>query len=192
MFTTQRALVFFYQRGHFFCNSPEQLVAFCCFQVNNRPEMNFTRAGMCIMHRIQTVLFQYLIEIADISRQVIHINSRVFNNGNGFIIAGQITQKAQPCFPECPYFLCVLSKQYREMIAQSCCPHFCFYSFCYFQYFFARRPCKFNNEDSAGVALYKKTVFALFNIVLGTFKYIMIDQFTGAWPVFESNEVGMQ
>ena len=45
---------------------------------------------MRIMHGIQVVFLKYLVKVADVCRQVIYINSRVFNYRHRFAVAGQI------------------------------------------------------------------------------------------------------
>src|SRR4030095_9320005 len=48
---------------------------------------------------------------------------------------------------------------------------------------------KFNYENGTRIALDKKPVFSLFNIVLCAFQYIMVDQFTGAGFIFQDNNI---
>ncbi len=69
------------------------------------------------------------------------------------------------------------------MVAEACCTHISFNLCGYGCYILAVSACKFNNQYSAGVALYKKAVLSLFNIVFGAFKDIMINQFACTWFV---------
>ena len=46
--------------------------------------------------------------------------------------------------------------------------------------------------DGAGIALHKKAVLALLDVILGAFEDKMVDQFTGTWTVFQCNEIGVQ
>ena len=67
------------------------------------------------------------------------------------------------------------------MISETCSPQVGFQSFYDFSNFFSVTSCKFNDKNSSGITLDKKAIFALLNIIFGTLKNIMIDQFAGTW-----------
>src|SRR5579871_3885888 len=131
--------------------------------------MQFTAACMGIMDGIKVVFLQYLIELPDIFWQVVYINSSVFNYRNGFFIARHVAKQTQSSFTECPYFFGIISKQQRKMIPELSTAHFLFNMLRNFHNFLTRILCKFNNENCSRIALHKKTILALFDIVFCTF-----------------------
>ena len=182
----------FYQRGYFFGNDAEEFVALGGFEIDDRAQVNFATTGMGIVHTVQAMLFQNHVEVADEIGQVVYIHTRVFNHGHGFFIAGQVAQQTKTGFAQGPYFFAIIAIQHGEMIAQSGGPHVRFHGGKNGSNVFAVVAQYFYHQNGAGVALYKKAVFALLNIILGAFKYVVVNQFAGAGLVFQRNQVGPQ
>ena len=192
MFTTERAVVFFNEGGDLFCDHAEQSLPFFSFQVDDRPQVQFSRAGMRVMHRIQSMFLQDHIEFPDVGRKIFYIHCCIFNYRNGFFITGKITKQAQSGFAERPDFFSVVSEQQGKMIAQSGCPHISLYLLANSYYLFPGFFAELYHQNSPRISLNEEAVFSLFAIVFGAFEHVVIDQLAGAGMVFQGDEIRME
>ena len=94
VFAAQRAPVFFNEFGDFFQDGPEQDGVFFLFQVEDGPQVQFSRAGMGVMHARQIIFFQDEIELTDISREFLYIHGCIFDHRHGFRISGDVGEQA--------------------------------------------------------------------------------------------------
>ena len=115
VFAAEGAAVFFDEGGDFSGNGAEEVVAFFGFQVDDRPQVDLAAAGMGVVDGVKSIFFEDLVEVADISRQVLHVNSGIFDHRDGLVVAGEVAEEAEAGFAEVPDLSRIVPEEEREM-----------------------------------------------------------------------------
>ena len=119
MLTAEGAFVLFDQRCDRNSNVSKLLIAFFGFEIQNRPEVNFTRAGVGIVDALQPKLrFENLVELADKIRQISDRDRSVLDDGTRFFVAGNVGHNSQSSFAKLPNLFRLVTKKYWVGVSQ--------------------------------------------------------------------------
>jgi len=154
--------------------------------------MDLAAAGVGVMHGMQAIFFQDVVEVTDIGRQVLYIDCGVFDDGYGLLIAGQVAEESESGLAEVPDLFGVFAEQQREVVTQAGGAHIRLHFSCQFADLFPALFFELDDKDRSRVTLYEESVFSLFYIVLRALEDIVIDEFAGRRPIRQGQQVSPQ
>ena len=103
MLTAERAFVFLDQQGGLVGHLTELALAFRFLDVDDRAQMQFTRADMRMIDAAQAEVVEHLGEVGHVSRQLLGRHGRVFDDADGLGIAFHSREQAQACLAQAPH-----------------------------------------------------------------------------------------
>src|SRR5438094_7824529 len=109
--------------------------------------MQFTRAGMGVMNSGEAMTFKNGVELPYESRQILWIDSSIFDYRHRFRVSGDVGKQAQSRFTQIPNPVLVLSPDNWIMISKTSSPQIGLKTFCERCYFLARISRQLNRKD---------------------------------------------
>ena len=156
MFAAQGTAEALGQLGNFGSDHAKEPLMLCQFEIQDWPEVQFSRSRVTVVHRGKVVATEYLVELAHICGHILRINRRILDDRDRFCISGDIGQQAESRFSQIPDAILVAAPDHRIMIAKSCLPKLLFKLLGDRSDLLTGLGGEFHGQDGAGISLYKK------------------------------------
>src|ERR1700746_2459021 len=144
---------------------------------------------MTVVNGREVITREKIVEVTDKLRQVLWVDRSIFNHRHRFSISWYIGEQTERSFAQIPDALLVSTPNRRVVVSEICGAQFSFKA--------SRRVCdlatsvssELDREKGPWIALHKKTILPLFEVGLGTFEDVAVDQFARTRGVSQCDKI---
>ena len=180
MLATQGSAIFLHKRRHVGGHIAKHREPRGCAEVEERPEMQFTRAGVGVVDAFDAIfLGEQPVELGDVGRQILDGHGRVLHDLPRLGVARHVVHEPLAGPAQLPDLVAVGADEHGVGVAEARGTEFTLDHAELRGHGLAVGVFHLHDEDRAGITHHKRPVARLFGVVLRAVEDLLVDQFAG-------------